>query len=360
MIRMRNFLTYLFVCMSAFFISSCSGKVDDGMNVPEGVLRIFADKTEILADGNETVTFKVMFGSRDVSNEKTMQLVRRYGDSDDGKLMTYGANSYSTSTPGTYTFSAEYYYGGKHVSDNSVKVQAKEFFTGEEQDFEGRLLCMSFTSTTCNSCPGAAANIKDLLRKHPDAFSVVSVHRYLSAPDPMETEHTDDLIAAVGGFKGLPAIYFNMDKDTEVLNGDVETAYNEYLTSYEPFCGIDLQTEYDSQTRQLTVDLGVTSNLPAVFRYYVFLVEDGIDEHEQCGEPYVHDNVLRDLLTSAYGDKINGDLPLSTGVEVRASKTAVLDPSWDVENMRVIAAAATSMDNGRSFVVNNVQECSIL
>lgn len=357
---MKEILTYLLACMSAFFLSSCSGKVDDGMNVPEGVLRIFADKTEILADGNEVVTFKVMFGSRDVSNERTMQLVRRYEDDKDGKLMAYGANNYSTATPGKYTFSAEYYYGGKHVSDNSVEVHARQFFTGEEQEFEGRLLCMSFTSTTCNSCPGAALNIKALLQKHPDAFSVVSVHRFLSAPDPMETEHTDDLIAAVGGFEGLPAIYFNMDEDTGVFNGDVETAYNEYMSSYEPFCGIDLKTEYDTRTRQLDVDLGITSNLPAVFRYYVFLVEDGIDEYEQCGVPYVHDNVLRDLLTSATGDKINSNLPLSTGVEARAHETTVLDPEWDVENMRVIVAAATSMDNGRTFVVNNVKECRVL
>ena len=33
---------------------------------------------------------------------------------------------------------------------------------------------------------------------------------------------------------------------------------------------------------------------------------------------------------------------------------------WDVENMRVIVAAATSMDNGRTFVVNNVKECRVL
>jgi hypothetical protein len=43
--------------------------------VPEGVLRIFADKTEISADGNDEVTFTVMFGSEDVSNAKTLQLI---------------------------------------------------------------------------------------------------------------------------------------------------------------------------------------------------------------------------------------------------------------------------------------------
>lgn len=355
----KRIFTYLFSCICASVLLSCHGAVEDPYAVPEGVLRIFADKTEILADGNESVTFKVMFGSRDVSNERTLQLLRRYEDGDE-KRMEYGVSSYATATPGTYTFRAEYYYGGRHISDNSVTVTASEFYTGEEQDFEGRLLCLYFTSTTCTSCAGAAANIKKLQEKYPDAFSVVSLHRYLAAPDPMETEHTQQLISELGGFEGLPAVFWNMDDDTIVLNGDVETSFDGYMATYKPYCGVTVDAEYDAQTRSLSMDIGVTSNLPADYRFYVFLVEDEIDEYDQCGDPYVHQNVLRDLLTDARGDKLNGGLPLSVGVEARARKTTVLDPSWDAENMRVIVAAATSMDNGRSYVVNNVTECNVL
>ena len=61
--------------LTVLAVAACSGTVDPDAGasgnpmeeVPEGVLRIFADKTEILADGNEEVSFTVMFGKEDVS-----------------------------------------------------------------------------------------------------------------------------------------------------------------------------------------------------------------------------------------------------------------------------------------------------
>lgn len=339
---------------------SCSGTVDDGTNVPEGVLRIFADKTEIAADGSETVTFKVMYGSQDVSNARTLQLVRTYGNNSQKKYMPYGVNTFSTVTPGKYTFKAEYYYNGKNFSDNQVVVEATEYYTGEEQEFEGRLLCLYFTSTTCIGCGGAAKNIKELQAKYPGKVSVVSLHRSLDGPDPMETAHTAEMLGELGGFKGLPAIFLNMDRDTQVLNGDVESAYEDYIETYSPFCGVTVDTEFNAESRELTVNLGVTSNHFIEHSYYVFLVEDEIDEYDQCGEDYVHQNVLRKMMTASKGDLLNDGLPLTVGVEATAVEKTVLDTSWDVENMRVIVAAATSMDGGKTYIVNNVSECRVL
>ena len=73
----KKIFTYMAVLFTAFATLSCSGTLDDGSDdaVPEGVLRIFADKTSVTADGNDAVTFKVMFGSEDVSNQKTLQII---------------------------------------------------------------------------------------------------------------------------------------------------------------------------------------------------------------------------------------------------------------------------------------------
>ena len=79
-----------------------------------------------------------------------------------------------------------------------------------------------------------------------------------------------------------------------------------------------------------------------------------------CVFYYVHQNVLRDLLTSAEGDFLNGALPLSVGVEVADVKKTVLSDEWDENNMRVIVAAAATMDNGKTYVVNNVTECKVV
>ena len=76
----KKIFAYMAVLFTAFAALSCSGTLDDGSDdaVPEGVLRIFADKTSVTADGNDAVTFKVMFGSEDVSNQKTLQIIRIY------------------------------------------------------------------------------------------------------------------------------------------------------------------------------------------------------------------------------------------------------------------------------------------
>ena len=59
------------------------------------------------------------------------------------------------------------------------------------------------------------------------------------------------------------------------------------------------------------------------------------------------------------GDKLNDNLPLTVGVEAKATKTLTLSPEWNKDNLRVVVAASTSTDGGYSFVVNNVAECKL-
>ena len=358
---------------AALVAAACSGTIDPEAGqedetpqedpktqVPEGVLRIFADKTEIAADGNEEVTFTVMFGSEDVSNAKTLQLVRKFNG--EQKYMAYGANKFSTSTAGTYEFSAKYYYAGNHVTDNSVKIEAKQFFSGEEKSYARRYLGTLFTSTGCNSCPLAANGLKKLQEANPDEIIIAAFHADMTVPDPMTIPETYELQSALGGFSGLPAFFWNM-RDESYTGGAVFTeSFNEEKARYSTFSGVALNTKYDASSSKLDVEVGITSNNPAVFRYVVFLVEDNIPavgDYAQNGQKdtYVHYNVVRDVLTSVSGDKLNDNLPFTVGVEVKANKSVTVPAGWNVENMRVIAAAMTSADGGYNWTVNSVNEC---
>jgi len=356
----KRFL-YLFV---PAVIAACSGTVDpesDGNgggtgnpaeDVPEGVLRIFADKTEIAADGNEEVTFTVMFGKEDVSNARTLQIIREYEGEE--KYMSYGANKFSTVTAGTYKFSAKYYFGGNHYTDNSVSVDARQFFSGEEKAYAQRVLGVYFTSTGCTSCPSATKGIKALQAAHPGDISVVAFHSHMGVvSDPMVIAETGLFNSALGGFDGLPRLFWNMRQGTHLIGPDFTESYNEEIASYEPQCGVSVSTD------QNHIDIGITSNIPAIYRYLVFVVEDGIVA-DQTGDPdYVHDNVVRAVLTSEKGDKINDNLPLTVGVEAKATETLEISPAWNKDNLRVIVAATTSTDGGYTFVVNNVAECRL-
>ena len=375
MTDMKRLFRHILPVITAFAVAACSGTIDpdaggstgnggapDGpepgngdennpmTEVPDGVLRIFADKTDMIADGNDEVTFTVMFGKEDVSNARTLQLVREYEG--EKKHMSYGANKFSTVTAGTYRFTAEYYYGGKHIADNSVEIEAKQFFSGEEKSYEQRVLGVYFTSTGCNSCPRATKGIKTLQEANPGKISVVAFHSHMGmVQDPMTIPETASFNAALGGFDGLPRLFWNMRTGTHLIGPSFTESYAEELAAYEPQCGLSVQAGDNG------IDIGITSNIPSVYRYFVFVVEDGIVA-DQTGDPdYVHDNVVRAVLTSEKGDKINDNLPLSVGVEARATESLTLSPEWNKDNLRIVVAAATSVDGGYTFVVNNVAEC---
>jgi hypothetical protein len=144
-----------------------------------------------------------------------------------------------------------------------------------------------------------------------------------------------------------------MRQGTNLIGPTFDQSYAEEIASYEPQCGVSIESVGD------IINIGITSNIPTVYRYLVFVVEDGIVAN-QTGDPdYVHDNVVRAVLTSEKGDKINDNLPLTVGVEAKASKTFTLSPDWNRDNIRIVVAATTSADGGFTFIVNNVAECRL-
>lgn len=372
---MKKFYRYLLAFAAALAAAACSGTIDPEAGneddipqedpktqVPEGVLRIFADKTQIWADGNDEVTFTVMYGSEDVSNAKTLQLIRTFAG--EQKYMAYGANKFSTVTAGTYEFSAKYYYAGNNYTDNSVTIEAKPFFSGEEKAYARRYFGTLFTSTGCNSCPLAAKGLKKLQEENPGEIILAAFHADMTIPDPMTIPQTYELQSQLGGFTGLPAFFWNMREDSYTGGAAFTESFNEEKARYETFCGVALNTAYDAATSKLDVEVGITSNNPAVFRYMLILVEDDIQakgDFAQNGQSdsYIHYNVVRDVATSVAGEKLNDNLPLTVGVEVKANKTVTISPDWNIDNMRVIAVAMTSDDGGYNWTANNVNECRL-
>ena len=372
-IRMLKRIIKIFALLA---VAACSGTVDpdeqipdgsDGTSieeVPEGVLRIFADKTEISADGNDTVTFTVMFGKEDVSSEPTLVLIREF---DGEEKRSKGSNQFSTVTAGTYKFTAEYYYGGKFYTDNSVTIEAEPFFSGEEKDYMQRVLAVYFTSTGCTSCPSATKGLKAVQDANPGVVSVVAFHSHMgSIEDPMTIPATTSFNAVLGGFDGLPRLFWNMRQGTDLIGPSFTESFAEETAAYTPQCGVSVSTglsisDHDGKPEDATYDIniGITSNLPSVYRYLVFIVEDGIVAEQTGVKDYVHNNVVRAVLTSEKGDKINDNLPLTVGVESKAVKTFTLSPEWKKENIRVVVAASTSPDGGYTFIVNNVAECKL-
>lgn len=364
---MRRLLSYFLVFVSACALCGCEGQTDvtsDPYYTPEGVVRIFADRTSISADGADAVNFKVMYGSQDVSSEATCNLIRTYNGED--KSMPYGASTFSTTVPGTYTFTARYYYSGAKYSENSVEVVAEEYFTGEEKDYARKVLGVMFTSTGCQSCPSAARKVKALQEENPGEISIVAFHDHMTVEDPMYIPYSTVFRSALAdGDPSLPRLFWNMRKGTYMIGlaGDIEDGYEAECKAYSPLCGVSINTTLNGS--ELTVEAGITSNTRSTYRCLMFIVEDGITGYAQMdsmsdGKDYVHSNVVRTVLSpndSAWGYSTNDGLPYQTGVEVKCTKTVTLSPDWNVENIRVVVAALNTEDGGNSYVVNNINEC---
>ena len=146
----------MILCLA--MLSSCSGNSDETENggTDDGILRITADKTAIQADGVEKVTFTVKLGTKDVSEESTMNLilVKESGEEN----LDYGVRAFSTSVPGTYVFKARYYEGKAMVSENEVTVQVAPVSGGTS--YYHKLLGMQFTSIGCQACPALSTTLK--------------------------------------------------------------------------------------------------------------------------------------------------------------------------------------------------------
>ena len=365
MFIMSNGMKLMFRYMAVVFaglaaLVSCGEPSDDDVEVvPDGVLKIFADKTSIAADGADCVTFRVMFGSEDVSTKNTMHLIREY----EGKEvdMAAGANVFSTIAAGTYRFRAYLYSGGEHISENEIVVTAAA--VEGQKEYVKKVLGEQYTSTGCTSCPALSTNIKELQKEMPGILVPVSFHQdFSSVADPMAIQATA-AFQKYHGFQGLP--YFNLNfhkaSGVETFLSTMKAAVEEELQTNPATCGVAIETLYDAESREVTVKSKVTSNVAARYKYHIFLVEDGLD-HSQMGADltYRHDNVVRRMpAPDVTGFNMNGKKNFTPGVEVTAENVLDVDSSWKPENMRVVVAALLSQDGEKTWICVNANECKV-
>ena len=359
---MKRLLTAI---ASVFALFSCSGYVDynDPNNVPEGVLRIFADKTEIAADGKQTVTFTVKFGSKDVSTDANMNIIRVVGD--DEVTMKPGLNTFTATAPAEYRFKARFYSGSAYYTDNEVTVTAKSASqsVGQKNYFR-KHWGMQFTAVSCTYCPELTASLKNVMAANPDRIVLTSFHVMFdesALPDPMRLNINEEFRDLVKHSEGLPLFAFNMVKGKDGIvdeQNKIEAALSSYGSS-SASCGVAVSTVYDASSRTLDVTGKVTSNVSEQLRYHILLVEDGI-EYTQAGVTgsYVHNCVVRDVLAdNKWGDKLNQSLAVEEGVEVSVTRTMQVDKEWNTERMRVVFAVLSP--EGDSFICANINECAL-
>ncbi len=234
----------------------------------------------------------------------------------------------------------------------------------EVDTYYKKVLAFQLTSIGCINCPGMSTALKTAKEDLGDRLSVVAFHTdYGGYSDPMSISLTDTYISKLGA-EGLPSCYINLHPEAKVVSDPsaIETAVSAELEAYPAVCGVAIESTYDSSTSKVEVTAKVTASEAVAVRYMILLVEDGI-EYFQYGsdeETYVHNNAVRAVLSSnIYGERMNSGNDLEAGVEVTATRTQTLESDWNVANMRVVVAAFVTEDSGKTYFVNNVNECAL-
>ena len=330
--------------------------------IPEQKLILSADKTFIKADGVDCVTFTTKYGAEDVSKDPTLTLIRTFNG--ENVEFTAGANSFTTTVPGTYTFKARYYKGGEIYSENEITVTATSAEVGEKQDFRHKLLGMQFTSIGCQNCPTLSNVIKSIQIAQPNRLVPVSFHLDYNVADPMKVAIGDTYYKKLKG-NGLPMFYLDLREGEQMTSNRsvIESEMAKRVANYPPTCGVAITTTYQAATREVTIVPRIMSNTESSYRYLVMLVEDGIvaEQYGVSGD-YTHNNVVRDVLSgNIYGDRFNGGATLVAGNDTALATPIVttLKSSWNAENMRVVVSALSTTDGGVTYNCNNTNECKL-
>lgn len=242
-------------------------------------------------------------------------------------------------------------------------------------------LVEEFTSTECVACPYAGP-VLEALTELRDNIIIMAHHDNIPQPDdPMVC---DESLALSKTFNqsGNPCAMFNRyyETNTELNSAQTITLGIGYKSQYvnqaaemlnqviensnsvPTFANINIKTEYNESTRELSVEVygsGVSDFKDCLGEdavLSVFLTEDGIKAAQTGGSrDAIHNHVTRKALSDIFGGAINWD-----GNTYSNKYTITLDSSWKPENMHVVAfinrPVKTNIDD---VYVNNAEICKV-
>ena len=329
-------LLSLALCVA--LVWGCRGS-EGGEVVPDGELRISADRTTIVANGVDKVTFTLMYGSQNVSTAEEVQLAWwKDGVENRGR---WGEVSFSTVEA---DFRAIY---GSQQSSNMVRVVVEEEpTTGAERNYVQMFAGFQFTSVYCSGCPSLTQAIKAVQQRGLNLVPM-AFHRNMGPTmiDPMtfEMPKKEDYLYACGSSgDALPFFCVNMVSGktlTAVFDrtegSEVEAVMDYVAERYPAECGVAIESRYDEARGEVEVVAKLTTNSSGYYNYQIVLLEDGIAFDEE-----VCDNVVRALSsTSRYGHKWNNGEVCRKCEEVEGVQTIKLNAEWRVARMRVVVLA---------------------
>lgn len=253
------------------------------------------------------------------------------------------------------------------LDDDTISLSFSTYMKEDVMERQFHLV-EELTSNSCTYCPRGAALIETMqdMKKN---IAVVCIHGNQSAPDPFNTDECEELNTYFH-LEGWPSgifnrLYFAGEGVTATIGFDPrETKYaaEEILARMEEyseptFATIDIQQELSNDSTEMTIKVSgvggeAAKDLLKDQSLTVYLTEDSL-VYRQLSEgnwirDYVHNNVLRKVVTAINGDEINW----KSDSEYENTFTVKLDEDWIVKNMSVVALISKKQPIKNSDVRN--------
>lgn len=330
---MRRLIIFLTLFVAATALLSC-------VDQPERVLSLEADKTEVVADGEDHVVFTITYTFENVEDvTSTADIKCLSGDA----VVTDGI--FTPEEEGTYVFQATY----DGVESNTVEITVTK---PEPSRFQKHACVMEFTGGWCSQCPEGATTLNYLVSKaYKDKAFALAFHN----ADPLSIPQEQVLFKKFR-LSGYPAYVTDM-RDSGLLNeGTCGKTIDASLYDRPTHCGVAVKCTYDAASKEVTVNASLYSEKTSQYSLAVYIVEDKVKGEQtlstgEVQDDYVHRHVVRMMLSS----DVTGDSLGTVDAEKEAEKsyTFKVDDKWNIENLSVAVLAIDSRSE-----VNNMATCA--
>lgn len=338
---MGNFLKYFVIAAAvAVPLFSCQDPVEEVVEA-EPVLE--ADKTSLMADGTDAVTFTVTLDGTDVTSLSQISV----------NAVVISGNKFSTYEPGRYAVKAV--CDGKE--SNTLVLEASEVEAIESQ-FVRNVAVFEFTGAWCTFCPSGYSNMNFVISRnsaYKETVHIMAFHSSGEGIDDLAIPETDKIMSDMKIGTGFPSFLTDLRTGGGLADGNTfKSSLVEAFEQYPSHCGVALESQIADG--KIKVNAKLHSEKTSSYRIAVFVVEDNVKYYQKDGsltyDSYNHRHVVRRIISSSYkGDRL-GDV--KAGEEVSKEYETNVDPAWNAGQVYIYALAID--DKG---FVNNLCICPV-
>ncbi len=309
--------------------------------------------------------------TRIINQTTTLHLVKNNGDevTDETTFYVNGvaltSNTFIKNEVGVYIVTAKY---NGVAAENSVEVT---YHDGSLIAFKSNVMVEDYTGVWCGNCPRVVEALEQAsqqLGANNDQLIKVAIHRSSSNPTDASYDPYNFDASAFEPNGGYPKAYINRKTRWTPLEYNnlgmvvTQTQVNKRL-------GLKLKTETLSNSIKLTVD-GLFSDNFNQLSLIVYQLENGFVYNQvnyttffngdDIIQNFVHDHVLRNVLTNINGDAISNS---NTGNEFSREFSIPLNTITNTQNAEFVAFIVDNTGNvlnARSIKVNQIQNYQFL